>query len=209
MRIGSIVAFSLAVLLSLAGAQYRWGDSSHAMGLLTMNGGKVRHPSVLKSGWDRYAQITTATVLPPYRGDVSVHLEGEPALDYDIRFAGPVVDLGLRRRPEFKDGVLYGVKPLDRLALWVLMRSVPTDPVCGMSVKEGDRSYTHQGKMHRFCGEGCLASFRKAPDRYRGEKRPRGIYNLAFHDTNTAKPVLKVPLIFKGKEESHASGGHH
>ena len=99
MRIGSIVAFSLAVLLSLAGAQYRWGDSSHAMGLLTMNGGKVRHPSVLKSGWDRYAQITTATVLPPYRGNVSVHLEGEPALDYDIRFAGPVVDLGLGTLP--------------------------------------------------------------------------------------------------------------
>ena len=209
MRIGSIVAFSLAVLLSLAAAQYRWGDSSHAMGLLTKNGGKARHPSVLKSGWGRYAQITTATVLPPYQGDVRIHLEGEPTLDTDIRFAGPVVDLGLRRRPEFRDGVLYGVQPRDRLAFWVLMRALPTDPVCGMSVSSADISYTFQGEAYHFCCKGCLATFREEPERYRGNKPPHGTYKLAFYDTNTGQPVLKIPLIFKGKEESHASGGHH
>ncbi len=209
MRIRSMVTFVLAVLISLAAAAYRWGDSSHAIGLLSAKGGKARHPSFLVSGWDRYTQITTATVLPPYRGDVRVLLEGNPPLDYDLRLSGPVVDLGLRRLPDFRDDILYGVQPGDRLALWVLMRAFPTDPVCGMSVGEGDLATTYQGKTRRFCGEGCLASFRKEPEGYHGKDTPRGKYNLAFYDTRTETSVLKVPLIFKGKEDSHASGGHH
>lgn len=215
MRIRAIIMFALAVLLSLAAAEFRWGDSSHAIGLMSMNGGKARHPSFLESGWNRYAQITTATVLPPYKGDVRVILEGQPALDYDIRFSEPVIDLGIRRLPEFRDNILYGVEPGDRLAFWVLLHSFPSDPVCGMSAPEGDLSYTDQGKTWYFCGEGCLAKFRDAPERFRGpdeskkEDGPRGKYDLAFYDTRTGKPVLKVPLIFKGKEDSHASGGHH
>ena len=209
MRITSIVTFILTVIISLAAAEYRWGDSSHAMGLLSLSGGKARHPSFLESGWDHYAQITTVTVLPPYKGDVRIILEGDPPLDYDIRFAAPVVDLGLRRRPEFREGVLYSVESGDRLAFWLLLRSFPQDPVCGMSVAEADLSYTDQGVTYLFCGQGCLASFRSDPGRYNGEERPRGKYNLAFYDTRTAKPVLKVPLIFKGKEDSHAPGGHH
>ena len=209
MRIRSIITLVLAVLLSLVAAVHRWGDSSHAIGLMSLNGGKARHPSFLESGWDRYAQITTARVLPPYRGDVRVVLEGDPPLDYDIRFSKPVVDLGLRRLPDFRDDILYGIQPGDRLALWVLMRCFPTDPVCGMSVREGDLSYTYQGNTHLFCGKGCLASFRAEPERYNRKDTPRGKYNLAFYDTRTGKSVLKVPLIFKGKEDSHVSGGHH
>ena len=209
MRIKSIITFVLAVFISLAAAEYRWGDSSHAIGLLSVNGGKARHPSFLESGWDRYAQITTATVLPPYRGDVRVVLEGNPPLDYDLRLSKPVVDLGLRRLPDFRDDILYDVQPRDRLALWVLLRAFPSDPVCGMSVGEEDLSFSYQGKILYFCGEGCLASFRTEPERYKGRDTPRGKYNLAFYDTRTEKSVLKVPLIFKGKEDSHASGGHH
>jgi len=208
-RIGSIVTFVLAALLSLAASAHRWGDSSHAMGLLSVNGGKVRHPSFLESGWDRYAQITTVSVLPPYRGNVRVVLEGDPPLDYDIHFAEPVVDLGLHPLPDFRDHVLYGVKPGDRLAFWVLMRALPTDPVCGMIVSEGGIEYMDQGKTRRFCCKGCLASFRANPERYRLNKTPLGNYNLAFYDTTTGASVLKVPLVFQGKEAPHASGGHH
>ncbi len=148
MRIRSMVIFVLAVLISLAAAEYRWGDSSHAIGLLSVKGGKARHPSFLESGWDRYTQITTATVLPPYRGDVRVVLEGNPPLDYDLRLSGPVVDLGLRRLPDFRDDILYGVQPWDRLALWVLLRSFPLDPVCGMSVREGGLPLIHVSGEH-------------------------------------------------------------
>lgn len=215
MQIRSIITFVLAVLLSLAAAEFRWGDSSHAIGLMSMNGGKARHPSFLESGWKRYAQITTATVLPPFRGDVRVVLEGEPALDCDIRFSEPVIDLGIRRLPEFRDDVLYGLEPGDRLAFWVLLRSFPTDPVCGMSVGKDGISCINQGKTRYFCGEGCLAKYREAPERFEGPEGiqkadgPRGKYDLAFYDTHTGKSVLKVPIIFKGKEDSHASGGHH
>lgn len=209
MRIRSIITFVLAVLISLVAAEHRWGDSSHAIGLLSVNGGKARHPSFLESGWNRYAQITTATVLPPYRGDVQIVVEGHPPLDYDIRFSEPVVDLGLHRLPTFRDDILYGIQPGDRLALWVLMRSFPTDPVCGMPVQDGDLSHPYQGKTFYFCAEGCLASFRAEPERYKDKESPRGKYDLAFYDTRTGNSVLKVPLIFKGKEDSHASGGHH
>lgn len=209
MRIRSIITFVLAVLISLAAAEYRWGDSSHAIGLMSVNGGKARHPSFFEIGWDRYAQITTATVLPPYRGDVRVVLDGDPPLDYDIRFSEPVVDLGLHQFPDFRGDILYGLKPGDRLALWVLLRSFPSDPVCGMSARKGDLSITFQGETFYFCGKGCLTSFQEDPGQYNSKDRPRGTYNLAFYDTNTGKSVLKVPLIFKGKEDSHASGGHH
>ena len=71
--------------------------------------------------------------------------------------------------------------------------SFPTDPVCGMSVREGDLSHPYQGKIFFFCGDGCLASFRAEPGRYKDKDSPRGKYNLAFYDTRSGKSVLKVP----------------
>lgn len=210
MRIKSLITFVLTVLVSLAAAAYRWGDSSHAIGLMSLTGGKTRHASHLESGWDRYAQITTATVLPPYHGDVRVALEGYPARDYKIRFSAPVVDLGLRRLPIFQDNILYGVQPKDRLAFWVLMRSFPIDPVCGMAVRKGDLSLTYKGQTVYFCADGCLTRFKAAPEHYQNIKGPQGRYDLAFYDTRTGQPVLKVPLIFKGNEETpHASCENH
>lgn len=42
------------------------------------------------------------------------------------------------------------------------------DPVCGMSVAVSAASlcYKHSGTVWYFCGSGCLAAFRDAPDRY-------------------------------------------
>ena len=210
MRIKSLITFVLAVLVSLAAATYRWGDSSHAIGLMSKSGGKTRHPSFLQSGWDRSTQITTATVLPPYRGDVSVSLEGYPSQHYELRFSGPVIDLGLRRLPVFKDNILHGLQPKDRLALWVLMNSYPMDPVCGMAIQDSNLSFNYKGETIYFCADSCLEQFKADPQRFKNIKGPRGKYNLAFHDTRTGQSVLKIPLIFESKEETpDASCEHH
>lgn len=209
-RIKSLIIFILTVLVSLAAAKYRWGDSAHAIGLMSVNGGKARHPSHLESGWDHYTQITTATVLPPYRGDLRVALEGYPPQDYEIRFSAPVIDLGFRRLPVFRDNILHDVRPRDRLAFWVLMRSFPVDPVCAMAVGEGDLSFNHKGETVHFCAQGCLERFKADPQRYKNTRGPLGSYNLAFYDTRTGRPVLKVPLIFESKEGApDASCEHH
>ncbi len=117
-----IIFFILAVSISLVGATYRWGDSAHSIGLINANGGKVRHSSSLEGGFGKYVLIATATVIPPYRGDAKVVLEGVPELDYKISASAPVIDLGLRRLPKLKGNILYNLQPGDRIALWVVMK---------------------------------------------------------------------------------------
>ena len=117
-----VFVFSLAAALSVTAAWYRPGDSVHAMGLVSVEGGRTRHPVQLPSGKDRYTLVVTGTVLPPYQGDARVVLEGEPALSYSVYGSNPIVDLGLRRRPYFADSTLTGLRPRDRFTLWVVMR---------------------------------------------------------------------------------------
>ena len=122
------IFFILAVCISLLGATYNWGDSAHSIGLIKAGGGEVKHPSTLESGKRKYMLISTATVIPPYRGDVRVALEGQPEMDYRIYASAPIINLGLRRMPELKDNVFYDLSPKDRIALWVEMKP-PVDPV--------------------------------------------------------------------------------
>ena len=90
-----IIVFAMAVTVSLVAATHRWNDSAHAIGVIKAGGGTARHPVSLESGEESYMLIATATVIPPYRGDVKVVLEGEPAMEYEIHSSGPVLDLGL------------------------------------------------------------------------------------------------------------------
>lgn len=124
----NLILFTLALVVGLAAAWYRFGDSAHALGLLSARGGKVRHPVALDQGHARYAVVITATVLPPWRGDATVAVEGETSLDWDIRPAGPVVDLGLHRGPRWEGSTLRGLRPRDRLALWLTLRR-PADEI--------------------------------------------------------------------------------
>ena len=124
-------AFAVAAAVSTLAAAHRWGDSGHAIGLIKANGGGVRHPVVLDAGLDRYSVIVTATVIPPYRGDARVVLEGDPELEHEIYFSEAVVDFHLPRRPEFSGHVLHGLEPRDRLALWVMMRPPARSPARG------------------------------------------------------------------------------
>ena len=209
MKHKKILFFILAVAVSLVAAHYRFGDSGHSIGMISAKGGKANHPTTLTSGSDLYTLIATATVIPPYKGDTRVVLEGSPAIDHEIHFTSPIIDLGVHDFPEFRDNTLYGLKPGDRLALWVVMRPPVLDPICGMTKDKDFISYNHNGKDYYFCGEGCLEQFKAHPEKYENADRVRGKYSLAFYDTKSEKQVLNVPLIFKGEGETNETARHH
>lgn len=190
--------FLLALGISLLGALVQWGDSAHSIGLITAEGGRVRHPVALAGGGHRAMLIATATVLPPYRGDARLAVEGTPAIDYRVFASAPIIDLGIRHRPVLKDGVLSGLKPRDRLALFVELRPPRLDPVCGMPVRDGSA----------FCSEACRRLFAADPESYQGRHRFNGTYYLTLNDLKTGRSVLKVPMHFGGKEAQDDGGGH-
>ena len=115
-----------AVAISLVAATRQFRDSGHAAGVLGIDGGKVRHAVLLDPGSRQYVLIVTGTVLPPYRGSARVVLEGEPKMDYEVHFSGPVIDLGFHRGLRFADGILRDLQPKDKFTLWIVMR--PQDP---------------------------------------------------------------------------------
>lgn len=204
-----ILFFTGAVCISFLAAAFRWTDSAHSIGLIKSSGGEARHPSTLESGKSGYSLISTATVIPPYRGDARVALEGEPKIDYQIYSSEPVIDLGIRRHPRLKDNVLYDLQPKDRVALWVVMKPPVLDPVCNMPHSDGFLTEHIKGKDYYFCSEECRNAFIADPGKYMGMESVRGKYTLAFYDTKTDKAVLRVPLIFKGKGETRDAGEHH
>jgi YHS domain-containing protein len=209
MKIKSLVFFILAVAVSVLAANHRWGDSAHAIGTIKATGGGARHAASLNSGKSSYTLIATATVIPPYRGDARVELEGKPSIDHRIYLSGPVADLGIRRNPELKGNVIYGLEPWDRIAMWVVMNPPDIDPVCRMAYKEGFKKISYRSKEYVFCSEACAETFRKNPEKYQDNDSVTGKYNLAFYDTKTNKPVLSIPVVFKGKGETGDAGEHH
>jgi P-type Cu+ transporter len=65
--------------------------------------------------------------------------------------------------------------------------AMATDPVCGMKVDIGGRSYNHGGQVYRFCSEGCRTKFAADPERYltpqgAPEPLPQGtLYTCPMH----------------------------
>ncbi len=208
MKAKSIVFFLLALAASFLAATYRWGDSAHSIGLIKASGGEARHPAFLSSGEDSYTLIATATVVPPYRGDVRVVLEGEPVMEHRISLSGPIVDLGIRRNPELRGNIIRGLQPMDRIALWVEMKPPPIDPICGMAYTHGFLEVSYAGRPYYFCSEACAEAFSKDPDRYKNNDGARGKYTVAFYDTKTGRPVLNVPVLFTGKGDAKDAGHH-
>jgi YHS domain-containing protein len=205
----NVLFFVLAVAVSFLAATYRWGDSAHSIGLIKSSGGEARHPSFLNSGESEYTLIATAAVIPPYHGDVKVVLEGEPLIDHRIYLSGPIVDLGIRRNPEIRGNVIQGLQPKDRIALWVVMKPPAVDPVCGMAFMDGFTRISYNDRDYFFCSEPCAEAFAENPEKFKDNAGIKGKYNLAFYDMQTSKPVLSVPVIFKGKKEAKDAGGHH
>ncbi|PLY02052.1 MAG: hypothetical protein C0623_04480 [Desulfuromonas sp.] len=169
--------------ISLFAASYRFGDSAHAIGMLNMKGGKVRHPFMLKSGRDDYTLIMTGIVLPPVQGDVRVALEGQPAMRYSIYNSEPIVKLDIHRQPGFNGEILNDVRGRDRLALWVVMQPQTEDSLLRDEVtgKPGKKS----------SGEGP-----------HGE-RP---LSLNFYADDSGNKLLGIPVVFA---DLHSEGGSH
>src|SRR5215469_12404822 len=62
-----------------------------------------------------------------------------------------------------------------------------TDPVCRMTVASGGlHSLEHGGVVYRFCGAGCLARFRDAPEQYSGG-------TVARHEQETVGATAAQP----------------
>jgi len=199
--------FALAVGISMLAAIYRWGDSAHSIGQIAVSGGGARHAAFLTTGWDRYNLIATGTVIPPFQGDVKVVLEGKPEMDYEIFASGPVIDLKLRRLPKFRDNTLFDLHPMDRLALWVLMRPPVLDPVCGMSRRDHFIQHSHHGKTYHFCSQKCLQIFLSNPEEYRTRDFVTGKYTLGLYDVKSGKRVANYPIVFGGSEQD--ANKHH
>jgi YHS domain-containing protein len=205
----SIVTFVAAVAISTVAATSHWGDSAHSIGLITKGGGKVRHPASFTAGTGRRMLIATATVIPPYRGDARITVEGDPPMEYQVALSKPIIDLGIRSWPDFRENILYGLEPKDRLAIWVKMYPpAGVDPVCGMKKEAGFITVKNDGRDYHFCSTYCLDRFIEDPRRFKDRHAVRGTYHLALHDTGTGRPVLRVPLIFQGEEEAGDAGGH-
>jgi YHS domain-containing protein len=148
--------------------------------------------------------IVTAPVLPPWQGDARLAIEGEPPLKFDAQLSGPVVNLGLRHWPTLEGRVIRGLKPGDRIALWVKMPAPELDPVCGMRCSESPH---FQGDSHCFCSAACRDKYLRDPDQYTRNGFRGQQLRLTMRDDRTDQLVLTVPIVLGGEEVSH--GSHH
>lgn len=193
-----------SVLLATAAAVWRWPDSAHALAVLRQGGGAARHPIVLRPGPARYMVVLTAPVLPPWQGDARIALEGEPPLDFEAHLSRPVVDLGLHHLPTLDGRVLRGLRPGDRIALWVSLPAPDLDPVCGMRCA-GDAQLQAGG--HCFCSAKCRDAFLRDPSRHDKAGFRGQTLRLTMRDDKTGQPILSVPVMLGGKGGGH--GDHH
>ena len=124
---------------------------------------------------------------PQYVGLVSSHRRGKAVLD-SLKADGlrtdqlsqihnPAgMDIAARDPEEIALSILSEITRIRRTAPMPIpeedatpVSTAPTsiDPVCGMEVEASSPLHTtYQGAVYRFCSEGCLAKFRRAPARY-------------------------------------------
>jgi hypothetical protein len=197
-----------AIALSTLAAWCRWPDSAHAIGVIRKGGGTARHPVVLAGGRDEYVLVATAAVIPPWRGDARLSVEGEPAMGWDAEVSRPVVDLGLHRWPSLEGDVLRGLAPNDRVALWLRLRPPRADPVCGMGCPEDGPRAGDGDRGECFCSDACRDEFARAPGRYPSRPVARGEWKVALRDTASGAPLLTIPVVLGRGEAAHA-GAHH
>ncbi len=197
-NIKTMITFSAAVGLSLLGAVSHFGDSAHSMALLSKDGGRVKHAAHFETGLNRYVMIATATVLPPYRGDVRVAVENVPGMAWAIHNSEPVIPLGLHRQPIFRDHILKGVQPRDRLVLWVVMR--PDGRSSAAGAEEAAAAPAELGPGASCCPlPESVEAVEESGNQYHhsGGTGPA----LAFYDQASGNQVMRVPIHFNSKED--------
>ena len=124
MKMKNVVVFFLSVFLFIPVSCHRFGDSGHAITMISQSGGRFRHPVHIDKNYGRCALIVTGTVVPPYRGDARVVLESPDRLTHSVYFSKPVIDFGFTNLPFFENNILYGLKPGDRISLWILIENI-------------------------------------------------------------------------------------
>ena len=189
-----MLLFALAATCALGAASYRFGDSAHAIGMLSTTGGNARHPFHLKPGKDHYTLIMTGRVLPPFKGDIDVVLEGIPTMNYRIHRSEPVIDLGVHRRPVFDGSVLRRVRPGDKLALWVDMSPQLTTAAELNDLFSTEPSPPAQQRSAQSDRSSASGSLAHVP------------LSLCFYDSATRDPLLKIPVNFADRQ---SAGGRH
>ena len=187
----TIIIFALAVGVSCGAASYRFGDSAHAIGMLSAKGGKTRHGFTLKSGKEDYTLVMTGVVLPPYKGDVRVALEGSPAMKYSIYDSKPIIDLGIHRHPTFEGTTLTGVESGDKLALWVVMTPE----------SDSDLEALFDEVVETASSDTVLRS-----DTEQSADQP---LKLSFYATDSGKSLLQIPVVFADLQADGGSHGAH
>lgn len=137
-----------------------------------------------------YDETALKAVLPRsprYVGLVSSHRRGKAVVDA-LKAEG--LDTALLSRIRNPAGLDIAARDPEEIALSILSeitqvrRSTPLpaspanytpipttppsiDPICGMEVEASSPLHTtYKGTVYRFCSDGCLAKFRRAPARY-------------------------------------------
>lgn len=195
MKFSSIGIFILSAAISALAAHHRFQDSAHSMGMLKVGGGMARHPAVLDKERDSYVLIATAGVVPPFRGNARVVLEGGQGLAATFHNAEPAVNLSFHHRPGFHGDTYYDLRPKDRIALWVRIKR--TGPSAEKTGQEGG-SLSSVADTSKECPR-CVSEQGAVIGGVR-----RGGTALAFYDTATNGQLLRIPIKFSG-----AGGENH
>jgi hypothetical protein len=187
MKFSTIALFGLSVVISAVAAHHRFHDSVHAMGMLKSGGGSARHPAVLDKERDSYVLIATAGVVPPFRGNARVALEGGRGLSATFHNAEPAVNFGFHHRPEFRGDTYYDLRPKDRIALWVrITRKVPPERASARTAASIPAEADALTDCPQHLAGGGLPA---------GKNRSAGP-ELAFYDTATNDRLLGIPIRF-------------
>jgi len=200
----SALAFAAAAVLALIAAPHRFGDSAHAMGLISDRGGSAAHPVNLENGWERYIVVVTASVSPSYAGNVKVSVVGEPQPVYAVHATKPVVDLGFGGRSPIGDHSGWSLRPRDRIAMWVVIEPTFLDPVCGWRLADPAYKVKRADRFFRFCSRACRDQFLASSSTAAGSVDGYHHYEIVFRDTTSANQVLSIPVVI-GRDEDDRS----
>lgn len=189
----NLFLFLLVASLALLGAGYRFHDSSHSMGLISRDGGRCRHPAVLDAGRGRSVLIVTAAVLPPYRGNARLALEGAPGMEAAVYGTDPPVPLPLHHRPVFRGNGFEDLRPRDRIAFWVVLK----DAVEGTGPADAAVEAEEPPEGSSCCAFGGSPAVGRASG---PENRPEGTRPaLVMRDSRSGEKLLTIPILFKQK----------
>lgn len=122
------LTFLAALVLFTPLAVWRAGDLRHIVGTTGTRGGRVRHEAQLEFGRDRYTVLVTGRNRLPETTDLNIVVEGEPAIPFTVASNyPPTIDLGVHDWPTFTGESLAGVRPGEKLGLWVVLEPEPVE----------------------------------------------------------------------------------